>query len=189
MERRAGSERKQNHLKMAGIKWSGEREARGKQHHLKMVGIIEEMKPNTMQANSRSASADFVQNYTELKVYQMAFESAMKIYELSKKWPSEEKYSLTDQIRRSSRSVCSNIAEAWRKRRYPAHFVSKLSDADTEAAETEVWLDFALRCGCISEPDHTRLHDNYDHICRMLTKMMATPESWCKPVDQKSRTS
>ncbi|MFQ6113878.1 MAG: four helix bundle protein [bacterium] len=103
----------------------------------------------------------------------------MNIYELSKKWPSEEKYSLTDQIRRSSRSVCGNIAEAWRKRRYPAHFVSKLSDADTEAAETEVWLDFALRCGYLGKTDHTELRDDYDHICRMLTKMMANPESWC----------
>lgn len=92
---------------------------------------------------SDSQKPEVVQNYTELKVYQLAFTSAMRIYELSKKWPTEEKYSLTDQIRRSSRSVCGNIAEAWRKRRYPAHFVSKLSDADTEAAETEVWLDFA----------------------------------------------
>jgi four helix bundle protein len=143
------------------------------------------MKSSTILDTNRSVNIDFVQNYTELKVYQMAFEAAMKIYELSKKWPAEEKYSLTDQIRRSSRSVCSNIAEAWRKRRYLAHFVSKLSDADTEAAETEVWLDFALRCGCISQIDHIQLRDNYDHICRMLTKMMATPESWCKPVNQK----
>lgn len=104
----------------------------------------------------------------------------MRIYELSKKWPSEEKYALIDQIRRSSRSVCGNIAEAWRKRRYPAHFVSKLSDADTEAAETEVWLEFALRCSYISNADHTQLVDNYDHICRMLSKMMTNPESWCK---------
>lgn len=106
----------------------------------------------------------------------------MRIYELSKKWSAEEKFSLTDQIRRSSRSVCSNIAEAWRKRRYQAHFVSKLSDADTEAAETEVWLDFALRCGCLSETEHGQLRDHYDYICRMLTKMMAAPESWCKSV-------
>jgi four helix bundle protein len=119
-----------------------------------------------------------VQNYTELRVYRLAFEAAMRIYELSKQWPPEEKYSLTDQIRRSSRSVCGNIAEAWRKRRYPAHFISKLSDSDTEAAETEVWLDFALKCGYIGEVDHQPLRDNYDHICRMLTRMMASPESW-----------
>ena len=89
--------------------------------------------------------AEFVQNYADLNVYQWAFKSAMQIFELSKSCPGSEKYSLTDQIRRSSRSVCGNIAEAWRKRRYTAHFVSKLSDSDTEAAETEIWLDFALR--------------------------------------------
>ena len=89
--------------------------------------------------------AELIENYTDLRVYKLAFESAIHIFEISRKWPAEEKYSLTDQIRRSSRSVCANIAEAWRKRRYPAHFVSKLSDSDSEAAETEVWLDFALR--------------------------------------------
>lgn len=128
---------------------------------------------------NNSRESKFVQNYTELKVYQLAFKAAMRIYELSRKWPTEEKYSLTDQIRRSSRSVCGNIAEAWRKRRYPAHFVSKLSDADTEAAETEVWLNFALHCRYLGEKDHMDLADSYDHICRMLTKMMANPTSWC----------
>jgi len=86
-----------------------------------------------------------VKDYHELQVYQLAFESAMQIFEMTRAFPREETYSLVDQIRRSSRSVCANIAEAWRKRRYPASFVSKLSDADTEAAETLVWLDFALR--------------------------------------------
>jgi four helix bundle protein len=110
----------------------------------------------------------------------VAFESAMRIFELSKNWPPEEKYSLTDQIRRSSRSVCSNTAEAWRKRRYPAHFVSKLSDADTEAAETEVWLDFALNCGYLSEADQSGLRESYNNICRMLTTMMSNPKPWCR---------
>ncbi len=122
---------------------------------------------------------EVVKNYRDLKVYKLAFESAMKIFELSKKWPNEEKYSLTDQIRRSSRSVCGNIAESWRKRRYVAHFVSKLSDSDTEAAETEVWLDFAMKCEYLEKNDHSELRDNYDHICRMLTKMMNNPEPWC----------
>ncbi len=120
-----------------------------------------------------------VKNYTELKVYQLAYESAMKIFELTKTWPTEEKYSLTDQIRRSSRSVCGNMAEAWRKRRYPANFVSKLSDSDAEAAETEVWLDFALDSGYIDKLNHKPLRDNYDHICRMLTNMMKNPDKWC----------
>ena len=141
---------------------------------------------NVTQHITNSRESELVQNFTELRVYQLAFESAMRIYELSKKWPSEEKYSLTDQIRRSSRSVCGNIAEAWRKRRYPAHFVSKLSDADTEAAETEVWLDFALRCGYLKSKDHIKLHDNYDHICRMLTKIMANPKSWCVQISSRT---
>ncbi len=113
-------------------------------------------------------------NYTDLEVYRLAFESAMRIYSISKGFPTEEKYSLTDQIRRSSRSVCSNIAEAWRKRRYPSHFVSKKNDADTE-----VWLDFSLKCNYLNKQDHSELRDNYDHICRMLTKMMDKPEQWC----------
>lgn len=124
--------------------------------------------------------AELIENYTELRVYKLAFESAIHIFELSKNWPSEEKYSLTDQIRRSSRSVCSNIAEAWRKRRYPAHFVSKLSDSDSESAETEVWLDFGLRLGYLTKDDHAELRDHYDHICRMLTNMITNPEPWCR---------
>ncbi len=123
-------------------------------------------------------------DYKELRVYKLAFESAMEIYELSRKWPSEEKFSLTDQIRRSSRSVCANIAAAWRKRRYPAAFVSKLSDSDEEAGETEVHLDFALRCGYLPPNKHSKLHDKYDHICRQLTKMMADAPSWCGIGDQ-----
>ena len=119
-----------------------------------------------------------IKSYSELKVYQLAFESAMRIFELSKQWPKEERYSLTDQIRRSSRSVCGNIAEAWRKRRYPAHFISKLSDSDTEAAETEVWLDFALKCKYLDQKDYSDLKEKYDYICRMLTKMMKHPEQW-----------
>ena len=90
----------------------------------------------------------------------------------------DEKYSLVDQIRRSSRSVCSNIAEAWRKRRYPAHFISKLSDADSEAAETEVWLRFANKCRYMNDTDFEELGENYAHICKMLTIMMANSNDW-----------
>ena len=120
-----------------------------------------------------------VADYKDLRVYRLAFESAMEVFELSKRWPSEEKFSLTDQIRRSSRSVCTNIAEAWRKRRYEAAFISKLSDSDGEAAETEVHLDFALRCGYLAPDKHTKLRDQYDHICAQLTKMMDDAVSWC----------
>ena len=120
-----------------------------------------------------------VADYKELRVYNLAFESAMEIFDLSKKLPSEEKFSLTDQIRRSSRSVCANMAEAWRKRRYEAAFVSKLSDSDGEAAETEVHLAFALRCGYLPPDKHTALMDHYDHICRQIRKMMDDAASWC----------
>src|SRR5436309_1844088 len=120
-----------------------------------------------------------VADYKELRVYILAFESAMEIFGLSKRWRSEEKFSLIDQIRRSSRSVCTNMAEAWRKRRYEAAFVSKLSDSDGEAAETEVHLDFALNCGYLPPEQHASLRDRYDHICAQLAKMMNDAPSWC----------
>ena len=117
-------------------------------------------------------------DHRELRVYQLAFDSAVRIYEITKRFPVEERYSLTDQIRRSSRSVCANIAEAWRRRRYPKSFVNKLSDAGGEAAETIVWLDFALRFGYLSTQEHKEIVEAYDHICSQLTIMMAEPEKW-----------
>lgn len=102
----------------------------------------------------------------------------MMIFEITKTFPPEEKYSLTDQIRRSSRSVCSNIAEAWRKRKYPAHFVSKLSDSAGEADETRVWLDFSLNSRYIDKTTYEDLDDRYDHILGQLTKMMSEPDNW-----------
>jgi len=118
--------------------------------------------------------------FRDLNVYKLAFDAAMIIFELSKMWPKEEKYSAVDQIRRSSRSVCANLAEAWRKRRYPAHFVSKLSDADSEAAETEVWLDFGFNCMYLEQQNYDLLKVQYDHIERMITKMIKSPEKWCE---------
>jgi four helix bundle protein len=125
-----------------------------------------------------------VADYKELRVYRLAFESAMEIFEITKHFPSEERFSLTDQIRRSSRSICANIAEVWRKRRYVAAFVSKLSDADGEAAETEVHLDFALRCGYLGKEAHVRLRDQYDHVCRQLRKMMSESDTWCRKASE-----
>ena len=122
-----------------------------------------------------------VKQFKDLRVYQQAFGAATRIYELSKGWPAEERYSLTDQIRRSSRSVCANIAEAWRKRRYPAHFVSKLSDSDAEAAETQVWPDFALDSGYITQQDHDTLYETYEYISGGLVKMMSNSNAWCGP--------
>src|SRR3989449_6728524 len=112
-----------------------------------------------------------IRSHHELDVYRATFEAAMAVFDASKRFPKEERYSLTDQIRRSSRSVCSNLAEAWRKRRYEAAFISKLGDADGEAAETEVHLAFALRCGYLKPETHAGLQDAYDHICRQLRKM------------------
>jgi four helix bundle protein len=123
------------------------------------------------------------EHFRQLRVYQQGFEASMRIFELSSSWPREERYSLTDQIRRSSRSVCANIAEAWRKRRYLAHFVSKLSDADSEAAETQSWLDFAVGCGYLSEADSQDLNRRYEAVIGGLVKMMADPEKWCGPAN------
>jgi four helix bundle protein len=119
-----------------------------------------------------------IRSHKELDVYQLAFEAAMRIYELSKKFPSEEKYSLTDQIRRSSRSVCSNLSEGFRKRKYPKSFVAKLSDAEGEAAETQTWLDFSLACAYMTAEDHSELFDNYDRIIGKLVNMSLQPEKW-----------
>lgn len=102
----------------------------------------------------------------------------MGIFEATKGFPAEERYSLVDQMRRSSRSVCANIAEAWRKRRYPNAFVSKLNDAEAEAAETEVWLEIALRCGYLEQPKAATLEQNYEHILGKVVTMITHPEQW-----------
>ena len=119
-----------------------------------------------------------IRSHRELDVYRLAFDAAMKIFEVTKGFPKEEKYSLTDQIRRSSRSVCSNIGEAFRKRRYPKAFVAKLSDSEGEAAETQVWLDFSLRCQYINEHVHKELDEQYDNIIGKLVNMSLQPEKW-----------
>lgn len=119
-----------------------------------------------------------IQSHKELEVYQLSFESAMKIFRLSKKYPIEERYSLTDQIRRSSRSVCSNISEAWRKRRYIAALVAKLNDAESEAAETQTWLDFSLACSYMETDTHKALYHDYDNILGKLVIMISNPDPW-----------
>jgi four helix bundle protein len=119
-----------------------------------------------------------IRSHKELEVYKLSFESAMKVYKISKRFPKEETYSLTDQIRRSSRSVCSNQAEAFRKRRYPKSFVSKLSDSESEAAETQTWLDFSLSCSYITEIEHHELNDTYENIIGKLVNMSLHPENW-----------
>jgi four helix bundle protein len=126
---------------------------------------------------SSAAKANMsVADYNDWRLYQPAFESATEIFEWSRRFPAEERYSLTDQIRRSSRSVRNHIAEAWRKRRDQAALVSKLSDSDGETAETEVSLDYALCCEYLNSKTHAALNDNYDHICRQWKKMMDDAE-------------
>ena len=117
-------------------------------------------------------------SHRDLEVYKLGFDAAMCIFELTKRFPREETYSLTDQMRRSSRSVCSNIAEAWRKRRYQAAFVSKLSDAESEAAETQVWLEFSLKCAYLDGAMARELYQTYDHILGKLVNMIRRPEKW-----------
>ncbi len=114
----------------------------------------------------------------ELRVYKAAYDLSMEIFEISKTWPPEERYSLTDQIRRSSRSVCSNLREAWAKRRYEAHFISKLTDSDGENSETDTWLDFARDCGYLSIADHDRLTEKCRSVGKMLGSMLKNSESF-----------
>jgi four helix bundle protein len=120
-----------------------------------------------------------IESFRDLKVYKLAFELQQEIFERTKAFPKEELYSLTDQIRRASRSVGANISESWMKRRYAAHFISKLSDADGEQAETQHWLDSSLACDYISAEDHKRLSQKYKEVGKMLGKMMSEPEKWC----------
>jgi four helix bundle protein len=117
-------------------------------------------------------------DFKELIVYKKAFGLAMEIYEISKSFPKEEKYSLTDQIRRSSRSVCSNIAEAYRKRRYPKNFISKLTDSDGENSETVVWLDFAFACLYIKTETYNILYSECLEIGKLLNYMINNPDKF-----------
>ena len=129
------------------------------------VGISYQQKLTIMQIKSAK----------DLTVYQKAYSLAMEVFEISKGFPAEERYSLIDQIRRSSRSVCTNLREAWAKRRYEAHFVSKLTDADGENAETETWLDFACDCGYLPKRDHARFTEKCREVGAMLGRMINNP--------------
>ena len=114
----------------------------------------------------------------ELKVYKAAYELAMEIYRVSKEWPAEEKYSLTDQIRRSSRSVCSNLREAWSKIRYEAHFINKLTDSDGENSETDTWLNFAFDCGYLNKVNHKSLAEKCSEVGKMLGAVLNDPKKF-----------
>lgn len=119
-----------------------------------------------------------VSGFRKLMVYKKAFDLAMEIFEITKKFPSQEKYELTDQIRRSSRAVCRAIGEGYRKRQYPKHFSSKMSDSDMENTETQVSLDFALNCGYISEKEYETLLEKSEEVGRLLHHMVENPEKY-----------
>lgn len=119
-----------------------------------------------------------IRSHRELDVYQLAFRTSMKIFHLSKKFPKDEMFSLTSQVRRSSRSVCANLAEAFRKRRYEKAFISKLSDSEGEAAETQVWIDYMLECEYVNSDVHKELLDDYERVIGKLVNMMSHPENW-----------
>src|SRR3989304_4173392 len=126
-----------------------------------------------------------IRSHRELDVYRVGFEAAMRVFELTKRFPREERFSLTDQIRRSSRAVCANLAEAWRKRRYEAAFVLKLNDSEAEAAETQVWLEFAAQCKYLDPAIAEELSQTYDNVLGKLVNMTTRPKLWLLP----SRTS
>jgi four helix bundle protein len=126
----------------------------------------------------RSNGLQYMGTFKDLTVYKKAFEQAMEIFRITKEAPPEEKYSLTDQIRRSSRSICVNLAEAYRKRQYEAHFISKVSDSDAENSETQVWLDFAHASHYINEEVHQQLYQSSEEIGRLLSDMLTNPKKY-----------
>jgi four helix bundle protein len=122
-----------------------------------------------------------IQSHTELESYRKAFEAATQFFEHSKRFPKEEIYSLTDQGRRSSRSVCANLAEAWRRRRYRAAFSNKLNECEAEAAETQTWIEFAVRCGYLDREAGRSLYEVYEEVLRLLVAMVCHPDPWLLP--------
>ena len=121
---------------------------------------------------------DKINSYKDLRVFQNAMNAAMKIYQLTEKFPPEEKYSLTDQIRCASRCVCSNITRAWRKRRFKTPFIAKLNDSEGEACETQVWVEFARQCNYLDDDACKDLDSAYDQIMGQLVKMINQPDKW-----------
>lgn len=141
----------------------------------------EEEKQGEYDLYGNQKMSKMVQSHTELESYRKAFEASMQLFEHSKKFPKEEIYSLTDQIRRSSRSVCANLAEAWRRRRYRAAFVNKLNESESEAAETQTWIEFAVRCHYLDRESAQSLYREYEEVLRLLVAMIRNPDAWLLP--------
>jgi four helix bundle protein len=142
-------------------------------------------KQGARERGAEGMKKEAIKSHEELEVYKMAFDVAMKVFEMSKKFPMEEKYSLTDQIRRSSRSVCANLAEAWRKRRYVAAFVAKLNDCvrgacrrQSEAAETQTWIKFAVKCDYLNVEIGRELYGTYNQVLGILVTIINNPSPW-----------
>ena len=123
-------------------------------------------------------NSDRINSYKDLRVYQNSMDAAMEIFQLTKTFPPEEKYSMVGQIRRSSRSVCTNIGEVWRKRRYKAAFIAKLSDAESEACETQIWLEFANKCNYLDVIMQEKLDKAYNHIMAQIVLMIKDADKW-----------
>jgi four helix bundle protein len=121
-----------------------------------------------------------VRKHTDWEVYRRAFAAAMQVFEITREFPKEERYSLVDQIRRSSRSVCANLAEAWRKRRYRAAFLCKLNECEAEAAETQAWIQFAVECKYVSRDLAAPLYSEYDAVLGMLVSIINHPDDWLR---------
>ncbi len=132
---------------------------------------------------------EIIKSYKDLRVFQNAMDAAMKIFHLTEQFPPEEKYCLTDQIRRSSRSVCSNITRAWRKRRFKTPFIAKLNDSEGESCETQVWIEFARQCKYLDDDACKDLDAAYDQIMGQLVKMMSQPDKWLIKNQQKPAAS
>lgn len=130
------------------------------------------------EAKNLGTSNKLVRSHHELDVYRISFETAMQIFEISRAFPAEERYSLADQVRRSSRAVCANIAEAWRKRRYEGSFLLRLNDAEAEAAETQTWIEFAVKCGYLETEKGRELFAIYDNILGKLVNLINNPTAW-----------
>ncbi len=126
-----------------------------------------------------------ISSYKELRVYQAALDAAQRIFEITKSFPLEERYSMTDQMRRASRSVCANLGEAWRRRRYKRHFISKIKECESEAEETRVWLELSCRCGYISQEQALVLDQDYDRIIGQLVRMNDSTSMWVIPPSKK----
>ncbi|MBN1783214.1 four helix bundle protein [bacterium] len=139
---------------------------------------MEDTAKTVTEANARSENTRAIRTYRDLDVYKMAMQCTMKIFKLTKYFPDEEKYSLTNQIRRSSRSVCANLGEAWRKRRYKAAFICKLNDAEAECAETQIWAEIAMKCQYWDKEIFTELDTLCENILGKLIRIIDNPDPW-----------